>query len=242
MSRDEMTHSIDEKADSSMSTDKSIPPDGFAKEWIEKTDLKCDAPWVLIQKALQKDQPRSIHINNWKKYTTDNSATWKCLWGPDAFFLSFEVFENYIRAVNLGDSGPVCQDSCVEWFFNFNDGEYFNFEFNPIGAYTIAKGNCREGRKQYKKDELPGLRCNGTEGLNCFDTKLSSNPWSIWIVIPYSCLGMNRGMITQATMKANFYKCGDALPQAHYLSWAPVGTENPDFHRPEYFLPLTLRL
>ena len=33
----------------------------------------------------------------------------------------------------------------------------------------------------------------------------------------------------------NFYKCGDQQVVPHYLSWAPITTENPDFHRPEYF-------
>ena len=33
----------------------------------------------------------------------------------------------------------------------------------------------------------------------------------------------------------NFYKCGDKQVEPHYLSWNPVLTDNPDFHRPEYF-------
>jgi hypothetical protein len=33
----------------------------------------------------------------------------------------------------------------------------------------------------------------------------------------------------------NVYKCGDAMPQAHYLTWNPIGTSRPDYHRPEYF-------
>jgi hypothetical protein len=35
--------------------------------------------------------------------------------------------------------------------------------------------------------------------------------------------------------RGNFYKCGDKLPVPHYLSWAPIATPRPDFHRPEYF-------
>jgi hypothetical protein len=34
---------------------------------------------------------------------------------------------------------------------------------------------------------------------------------------------------------ANFYKCGDDTSKRHYLSWNPVKTAKPDFHRPEYF-------
>ena len=37
---------------------------------------------------------------------------------------------------------------------------------------------------------------------------------------------------------ANFYKCGDLTVNKHYLAWQPVGTERPDYHRPEYFGPM----
>ena len=36
----------------------------------------------------------------------------------------------------------------------------------------------------------------------------------------------------------NLYKCGDDLSCPHYLSWRPVGTPAPDFHRPEFFEPV----
>jgi len=35
--------------------------------------------------------------------------------------------------------------------------------------------------------------------------------------------------------RANFYKCGDKLTVPHYVTWNPVGTENPDYHQPEHF-------
>lgn len=41
-------------------------------------------------------------------------------------------------------------------------------------------------------------------------------------------------------MKANFYKCGDGLTVPHYLSWSPIVTEKPDFHRPEFFNQIKL--
>ena len=37
------------------------------------------------------------------------------------------------------------------------------------------------------------------------------------------------------TIKANFYKCGDDMPQKHYLSWHPIRIEKPNFHRPDHF-------
>ena len=32
-------------------------------------------------------------------------------------------------------------------------------------------------------------------------------------------------------IRANFYKCGDKTAHPHYVSWAPINTPQPDFHR-----------
>jgi hypothetical protein len=42
------------------------------------------------------------------------------------------------------------------------------------------------------------------------------------------------------TFKGNFYKCGDETAVAHYGMWNYVGTETPDFHRPEFFGTLVI--
>ncbi|MBQ1647521.1 MAG: hypothetical protein II047_03470, partial [Bacteroidales bacterium] len=38
--------------------------------------------------------------------------------------------------------------------------------------------------------------------------------------------------------RANFYKCGDGLTVPHFVTWAPIATEKPDYHRPEFFADL----
>ena len=35
--------------------------------------------------------------------------------------------------------------------------------------------------------------------------------------------------------RANVYKCGDRTVRPHYLSWNPVASDTPDFHRPQDF-------
>jgi hypothetical protein len=37
------------------------------------------------------------------------------------------------------------------------------------------------------------------------------------------------------TLRGNCYKCGDLTEQEHYLSWNPVTSEHPCFHRPQDF-------
>ena len=33
----------------------------------------------------------------------------------------------------------------------------------------------------------------------------------------------------------NFYKCGDLTETKHYLAWAPLTSEKPDYHRRQDF-------
>ena len=36
-------------------------------------------------------------------------------------------------------------------------------------------------------------------------------------------------------VRGNFYKCASATSEPHYLSWNPILTDKPDFHRPDFF-------
>ena len=58
-------------------------------------------------------------------------------------------------------------------------------------------------------------------------------------MIPFRLIGIDAGHLP-ARIRANFYKCGDKTAHPHFLSWSPVSTEKPDFHRPEFFGELYL--
>ncbi len=53
-------------------------------------------------------------------------------------------------------------------------------------------------------------------------------PISIYSLSKFDSLGGR-------SVKANFYKCGDELPEPHYLSWNPINLEKPNFHTPDFF-------
>jgi len=60
--------------------------------------------------------------------------------------------------------------------------------------------------------------------------------WTITIAIPLNVFFHHKiKELKGRTFTANFYKCGDKLSVPHYLTWNPVGTSKPDFHRPDYF-------
>ena len=64
--------------------------------------------------------------------------------------------------------------------------------------------------------------------------------WELLAVIPFDLIGVDPIRLPEK-IYANFYKCADATALPHYLSWSPIDTPAPDFHRPEFFGELYLK-
>lgn len=58
--------------------------------------------------------------------------------------------------------------------------------------------------------------------------------WNLLVAIPFELIGLDGNNLPEK-LYANFYKCADGTSLPHYLSWSPIETEKPDFHRPDFF-------
>ena len=97
------------------------------------------------------------------KHFPDTQA--KLLYDNDHVYVFFRVQDQYVRAVAEQFHDPVCQDSCVEFFFTCGKDiaqGYFNLETNCGGtllfyhqirkgknARPVATEDCRKIKKQY---------------------------------------------------------------------------------------------
>lgn len=146
----------------------------------------------------------------------------------DAILLHFKVSEQDVKAVTFEDLGPVWKDSCVEFFScPENDGIYYNVECNCAAAVLVAAGPDRNNRETAPADVLKGIRRYRRQ---------SGNDWEVALYIPFSTYFKHKvTSLAGKEIAANFYKCGDDLPVPHFVTWNPVGTEKPDYHRPEFF-------
>ena len=147
----------------------------------------------------------------------------------DSLYVHLQAVESDIRAENTEPLSPVCQDSCLEFFFRPEGEErYFNFEINPNGCLYIGFGHDRsDSTALWREDmkELFSIRADRTE-----------DGWEVYYQIPVSFLRLfYPGYSFSGTLMANVYKCGDLTNHKHYLSWNMVQSEKPDFHRPEDF-------
>ena len=139
-----------------------------------------------------------------------------------------------IRASVMRDNEMVCRDSCCEFFVSHpSDGTYYNFEINCIGTMKVAKRRSREEYKLFSDYELS--RIIRHTSLERQETVMNGmHSWRVAMCIPYELIGFSSDTVP-CQLSANFYKCADKSDHPHFVSWNPIDTAAPDFHRPEFF-------
>jgi hypothetical protein len=178
-----------------------------------------------------------IDMINWPGFTYKPGVEFAIAWSENCLHLYFSVKEDAIMALTDTDNGPVWKDSCVEFFVSPDSNDfYYNFEFNCIGACLLAYGNSRQNREFAPSSALSEIRRLTSLERKAFPVVTGNHSWDLYAEIPAIAFFKHPKLIfREGTFKANFYKCGDSLPVPHYLTWNPVNTREPDYHRPEFF-------
>ena len=157
----------------------------------------------------------------------------------DSLFMEFKVAERYTLANVATNNGESWTDSCVEFFIAPDDsGYYYNFEFTCIGKLLLAHRPGREGAELAPLSVVDGVMSEASLGNVPFGL-IENSEWSLKVAIPISTLFKhNFKSWSQVKARCNIYKCGNNLPERHFVSCAPIDTPKPDFHRPEFFIPI----
>ncbi len=173
---------------------------------------------------------------NWPEYSYKPIVNFRIAHTEDSIVLKFYIEEEAVRAVVTNINGPVHTDSCVEFFISFDRKNYYNFEFNCIGTPHVAWGEGRNNRTKLGESTIRKISVESSLGQTAFETRTGGFKWELTVVIPVECFAYNPGLkLSGLKATANFYKCGDDLPLPHFVTWNPVGTAQPDYHRPEFF-------
>jgi hypothetical protein len=179
----------------------------------------------------------SVDIVNWKEFDYKPRVSFSIGYTQHEIILKFYVTEQWFRAEKTVLNSAVYEDSCVEFFVApADDGLYYNFEFNAIGTCLMGIGKGRENRIPADPLIISKIRRKGSAGDRPIGEQAGEFTWDLIIGIPSETFFQHKiAGLSGKTFRANFYKCGDRLRIPHYLSWNPVGTDKPDYHRPEYF-------
>ena len=174
----------------------------------------------------------------------------------DVLHLEYRVDEQSVRAEETHDGNDVYKDSCVEFFFQPlpDDPHYYNFEVNAAGTMVCSWRTGRMDPEDAPAEVLASVRrevaldggafAPSVEGNRAgFEERTAVGPWSLRADIPVSALWRS-GIRSFSGLRSrgNFYKCGDALKVPHFVTFAPIDTARPDYHRPEFFTELEFLL
>ena len=151
------------------------------------------------------------------------------------FIARLTTYEKEPKAVYKNDMDPVYTDSCLEFFARYKKGGYINCEVNANGAILSAYGEGRAKRTPLDKiaGRFPDVRIIKKK-----------DRWTAEIFVNLDIIKSVYGTASfreNSVIYGNFCKCGDECEFAHYGSFAQIKTEQPDFHRPEYFAKMILK-
>lgn len=198
---------------------------------------------AAVEQAFAEIEPQPVACCNWPaEFPYAPEVSFRMFHTSDRLMLRFDVAESYTAALVTEDNGEVWTDSCVEFFIAPDEGLYYNFETTCIGRMLLS------GRKSRTEDVQPApaevlasvKRFTTYPFGEPFAEREGDNRWLLTLAIPPQAL-FRHALTDWSGLEArmNLYKCGDRLSHPHFLSWKPVRTENPDFHRPEFFEAVT---
>jgi len=187
-----------------------------------------------IIKKIPLEKSEKIYVKNalwgYTRYTPEVFVN--IVYDDEGFIVKFNVNEKNPTRTKTEHFEFVHEDSCVEFFVNFdpeNSDKYINFETNANGVMNVA---FRSDRYDFKRLEISEI-----ESFN-ITPEIKEDYWTITYKIGFDFIkkyypGFDIDKVKY--IKGNIYKCGDKTPIEHYMSYFEVKCEKPDFHRPEYF-------
>jgi len=195
----------------------------------------------FIDDVISKDLSQAALFNLTETQYIDNqlwlnngytpNVSFNVAYTSSAILLKYTVQEKNIKAIYRQINDPVYKDSCVELFIAFNnESRYYNLEFNCLGTPLVEYGSGKQGRVTINKQLIKKIEShNSIKTPNLIE-------WELILKIPFTVFEYHTiTSLKNQVCSVNFYKCGDELPEPHYLSWNNLVSPNPDFHLPEFF-------
>jgi hypothetical protein len=161
------------------------------------------------------------------------AVSFSIAYAKDCLFLQYTVEEKAVRAVANTTNGRVWEDSCVEFFVSWDAGaSYYNLECNCIGTALLGYSGEQSDRQRITPELIQSIRYH----VALTNTVSPNIHWEMLLVVPFSVFKYHSIQPKSGSKcRANFYKCGDLLPEPHYLAWSPIEFPKPNFHLPAFF-------
>ena len=177
------------------------------------------------------------HVDVWPwDYAYKPTTEFRITHGDDRLYVSLRSYEENPVALIHQMNGPVCNDSCIEFFFSpssDNSNGYFNFEVNSNPTFLLEYGPCTADDSHPVEWDISELNVRSTA-----ESDACGPFWQVDFEMPYAMIrkyAPDCKLSSGAVIRGNVYKCGCTDQEPHYGCWNPVLTPGPNFHKPEFF-------
>lgn len=154
----------------------------------------------------------------------------------DGFYLKLVCEETNPLRTYTKANDPVYQDSAMEVFLMFDSegekahkGVYINLEMNSNGALLAGYGSGHAYRSFFTNAEHAMFECKA---------EIHEKNWTVELKVPVVLLERIYGPLhlgEKSEFTCNFYKISETKSCEHYVSYAPIESDIPNFHVPEFF-------
>lgn len=191
-----------------------------------------------VAELLKAYPSHAIDKQPWVEYASTAKVFFNIAYTDETILIRYSVCEKNIRSIYTNSNDPVYKDSCVEFFIALNNERaYYNFEFNCSGTVLAGYGEGKD-RELLPTNKLRLIKTyTKIKSLPGSDTPIK---WELTVEIPFKVFIKHKVDSFKGRLcRVNFYKCGDDLPEPHFLTWNYIQASAPNFHLPEYFGRLT---
>jgi len=166
----------------------------------------------------------------------------KMLYDDSSLYIIFRVHDRFVRITVQDYNGPVSGDACVEFFFSPDTSfrkRYFNLETNAGGTVLMACHVFQQ--KEYQKfsaEELDQIEIAHSLPRKVDQEIQEPVTWTLEYRLPLAILEKHASVIHPqpgVVWRANFYKTSSKSSNPHWITWAEVVNEKPNFHLPQFF-------
>ena len=179
-----------------------------------------------------KDVPwHAIDQSPWlADYPYEPKATFQIAYTATHIVIHYDIQEEFVKAQYIRPNENVWEDSCVEFFLSLDGKQhYYNFEFNVLGTGLIGYGPAVKSLRS----RLTAEQIEQVDVLTQVRKIGGIKQWNSILFIPIALFdGVS---LAGNTFHGNFYKCGDGLPNPHFVAWNNIDLPSPSFHQPSFF-------
>jgi len=201
---------------------------------VKKIDLEqAERDYSTLVKGMNYLDWNLIDQAPWSsEYPYIPEAKFQIAYDDHSVYLHYDIDEEFVKGEYIRPNENIWEDSCVEFFISFDNREtYYNLEFNVLGTGLIGYGSAnKESRNRLSPNDILTV-----DTFSQIKTVKGKKNWKLILVIPFTLFGTTASELKGKTIAANFYKCGDGLPNPHFVAWNNIDFPKPNFHLPEFF-------